>query len=295
VKVPSPKKYKAPYIVGIDRKTGKPFIYDIVKAGHTLLAGMTGSGKSSLLHSIIRSMMYWSDDIFFYMVDLKGNELPDAYGNFNNCCVAGLADGDTLDDSIRIIKDVFLKVDKEYHKRIKLFKKHGVKDIANYNKKIGKLPYVVFVVDEANAIFEIIKDDKNYKDTFEIIRRVTNNLFARGRSTGMYNVHGMQQIRENEYNISWRRAMMSRMCMLMKEPMQCKLALGCDTVLADKASKQMIGEFILIDCHNQIHDLQNVRVDTRLEEEGIQDETYKELVEIYGRDSYNVNLEKDAK
>lgn len=280
------EKTKVPYVIGVKRTTGKAFKFDLIKTGHSLIGGMTGSGKSSTLHSILQSIMYWNDDVFFFMVDLKGNELPDVYGEFLNCSVVGLADGDTLQDSLLLIKDMFIKVDEEYNKRIRLFKEKGVKDIAGYNSKYGKLPYILFVIDEANAIFETIQ--KKNKEVFALIESVQDNLFARGRSTGIYNLHTMQQIRDGDYCISWRRAMMTRICMKMKEAKQCQMVLECTTEIADKASKQTIGEFILSDYNSNNHELQNIRVD-----DDKKDITYNKLLAKFGGVK-NVDLEKSV-
>ncbi|MBO4407592.1 MAG: DUF87 domain-containing protein, partial [Clostridia bacterium] len=57
--------------------TGKVMVWDIAKLPHMLVAGTTGSGKSTFLHSLIVSLLYKSspDDVKFIMIDPKIIEL----------------------------------------------------------------------------------------------------------------------------------------------------------------------------------------------------------------------------
>jgi hypothetical protein len=266
---------KIPFIFGINRKTGKPMIFDYDSIQHMLIGGMTGSGKSSVTHGIIYSLMYWNDDIFFYMIDLKGTELPYTYKQFNNCSVVGIEDYETEDESINAVVSLVNEVYEEYRKRVRLFNDIGCKDLKGYNLKVNKrLPTIVFLIDEVNYLFEVLQ--KRNKNAFGNIESCISTLLSRGRSTGIYSIHTMQNITDKIYNINWRRSMMTRLCMKMAELKQCQMIIENDNPLADKAYKQGKGEYIVVkDSIN--YELQNLRVNDELE-----DQTYRNLLEKFG-------------
>jgi FtsK/SpoIIIE family len=274
-KRPNNNNYKIPFIFGMNRQTGKAMIFDYDSIQHMLIGGMTGSGKSSVTHGIIYSLMYWNDDIFFYMIDLKGTELPYTYKQFNNCSIVGIEDYETEDESINAVVSLVNEVYEEYRKRVRLFNDIGCKDLKGYNLKVNKrLPTIIFLIDEVNYLFEVLQ--KRNKQAFTIIESCINTLLSRGRSTGIYSIHTMQNITDKIYNINWRRSMMTRLCMKMAEVKQCQMIIENNTQLADKAYKQGKGEYIVVkDSIN--YELQNLRVNDELE-----DQTYRNLLEKFG-------------
>ena len=273
---PRPKDMLIPFIVGINKETGKPVIYDYKHIGHMICAGMTGCGKSSVLHGILYTLMFWNDDICFYMFDLKGSELPSAYGKFSNCKVFSINDGDNLNEAIQLILQGFIEIEKEYHNRQRLFSDCGVKDIDGYNRlHVEKMPYMLIVIDEANALFELIK--KRLPNIFLEIEAIVDNLCARGRNAGMWQFHTMQQVTKENYSISWRRAAMTRIGMKLRELRQCQMIFENLQEIAEEEHNLFVGEYIVLDNKNQVLRLQNARVT-----DDLNDMTYKNLKEVYG-------------
>lgn len=272
-----PNNYKLPFIFGVNRQTGKPMIFDYHSIQHCLVGGMTGSGKSSMTHGFIYSLMYWNDDVFFYMIDLKGTELPYTYKNFSNCKVVGIEDYEDEQESINAVVELVQEVHDEYRKRIRLFSKEGCKDLKGYNLKAKKrLPTIIFLVDEANYLFEVLK--KKDINSFNKIEANISTLLSRGRSTEIYSIHTMQNITDKIYNITWRRSMMTRLCMKMAEMKQCQMIIENNIPLADKAYKQGKGEYIVVkDSIN--YELQNLRVNDEL-----QDQTYINLAKKFKKE-----------
>lgn len=252
-------------LFGINKDSESPFYLEWTNIGHLLIGGMTGSGKSSMLHTLIWSIMMKRDDVAWLMIDLKGTELPYAYAGFRNTKVAGIADGMTIEEGVQACTSIFKTALEEYEKRLMMFKLAGCKDITSYNRTNKPIPYVIFLIDEANTIFELIKPQ--YKDNYEYMKMVLDTLFARGRSTGIFCWHTLQSIRESEYALNFRRSMMTRICMLMKEPRQCQMVLDCTQDIADKASKQSIGEAVLISKENVSYNLISLRVNDKVPNE----------------------------
>jgi hypothetical protein len=265
-------------LFGINKDSENPFYLEWTNIGHLLIGGMTGSGKSSMLHTLIWSIMYKRDNVAWLMVDLKGTELPYAYADFRNTKVAGIADGMTIEEGVQACTSIFKTALDEYEKRLMMFKLAGCKDITAYNRANKPIPSVIFLIDEANTIFELIKPQ--YKESYEYWKMVLDTLFARGRSTGIFCWHTLQSIRESEYALNFRRSMMTRICMLMKEPRQCQMVLDCTQDIADKASKQSIGEAVLISKENVSYDLISLRINDK-----VPNECYKLLVNKYKKRS----------
>jgi hypothetical protein len=273
---PRPNDMMIPFIIGINKETGKPVIYDYKHIGHMICAGMTGCGKSSVLHGILYTLMFWNDDICFYMFDLKGSELPSAYGKFSNCKVFSINDGDNLNEAIQLILQGFIEIEKEYHNRQRLFSDCGVKDIDGYNRlHVEKMPYMLIVIDEANALFELVK--KRLPNVFLEIEAIVDNLCARGRNAGMWQFHTMQQVTKENYSISWRRAAMTRIGMKLRELRQCQMIFENLQEIAEEEHNLFVGEYIVLDNKNQVLRLQNARVT-----DDLQDLTYQNLKEVYG-------------
>lgn len=285
-KTERPKGYKFPFIVGINKDNGKPRFFDFESIQHFILGGMTGAGKSTTLHGWIKSLMYWNDDLFFYMIDLKGTELPHIYGDFRNCKVAGIEDFENELESVNGIVSLVNDVHSEYRKRIRLFSEKGVKDIDEYNKKFAKLPHIIFIIDEVNYLYEYLQ--KRYSKQFDLIEANISTLKSRGRSTGIYCGDTMQNITEKTYNIAWRRSAMSRCSMKMAELKQCQMIIEDMPEVADKAFKQRKGEYIFAK-DGKVFELQNM-----LMTNDEKDITYNKLCKKYKRSEGHVQLEKDT-
>ena len=135
---------KLPIALGKD-VAGAPWVGDIARMPHLLVAGATGSGKTVCLNSIIISLLYrmGPDDLKFILVDPKRVELP---------CYNGIP---------HLLTPVIIEIPKivnslkwcigEMDRRFNLLAKAQKRDIASFNRDSGdseRLPYIVVVIDE---------------------------------------------------------------------------------------------------------------------------------------------------
>ncbi|MFA6389598.1 MAG: DNA translocase FtsK 4TM domain-containing protein, partial [Patescibacteria group bacterium] len=134
--------------------SGKPWVYDIAKMPHPLVAGATNSGKSVCLNSIIVSLLYQNspDDLRFIMVDPKRVELP-IYNGISHLLTPVITD---VDKTINALKWCLNEMDR----RFDILSKCGKRNIQSYNEtaagngksngKAGmeKMPYIIFIIDE---------------------------------------------------------------------------------------------------------------------------------------------------
>jgi hypothetical protein len=269
-----PDNMRLPFIMGINRKTGKPVTYDYDKINHMLLAAMTGGCKSSIVHAWIYSLLFWNDNVVCYMFDFKGTELPNVYGGFKNCKVWSIIDQIDEIDSLNGILEGFNELNQEYRRRVKLFSDAGVKDIVGYNALGNDLPYILCVIDEANYLKEFLL--KTHKDMFNQIEAILNNLFARCRSTGIKKLYTVQGVGDPVFPIAWRRAMAFKGCGKLEEEKQVEMLLGNNEELINEGFNQNPGEYIIRDALNVCYKLTNPRVNDNLI-----DQTYLALEDKY--------------
>jgi DNA segregation ATPase FtsK/SpoIIIE, S-DNA-T family len=139
----------------------KPYIADLTKMPHLLMAGATGQGKSVGLNTIIASLLYKKhpSELKFVLVDPKKVELP-LFAKIERHFLAKLPDAEDaiITDTkqvVRTLKALTIEMDQRYD----LLKDAMVRNIKEYNEKfIARrlnpkkdhmfLPYIVLIVDE---------------------------------------------------------------------------------------------------------------------------------------------------
>ena len=125
---------------------------------HALIAGKTGSGKSTLFHVIITNLALFCapDQIEFYLVDFKKGVEFKCYGTRKLPHAKVVA----IESDREFGLSVLQRVDDELKRRGDLFRKLGVQDLAGY-KRVGgteKLPRSLLMIDEFQEFF--VEDDK---------------------------------------------------------------------------------------------------------------------------------------
>ena len=149
-----------------------PFVFDLTKMPHLLVAGSTGQGKSVGLNAIIASILYKKhpSQVKLVMVDPKSVEFP-PYEKIENHYLAKLPDAEDaiITDTQKVIYTIN-SLCTEMDTRYSLLKDAGVRNIKEYNTKfiarklnpnLGHryLPYIVVVIDEyADLVMTAGKD-----------------------------------------------------------------------------------------------------------------------------------------
>ncbi|MCW8894533.1 MAG: DNA translocase FtsK 4TM domain-containing protein [Sulfurimonas sp.] len=126
---------------------GKPFITDLKKLPHLLIAGTTGSGKSVGINAMILSLLYKNspDQLRLLMIDPKMLEFS-IYNDIPHL----------LTPVITKAKQAIVALNNMVHemeRRYGLMSENRTKNIENYNAKVKKeggehLPYIVVIIDE---------------------------------------------------------------------------------------------------------------------------------------------------
>mgnify|MGYP001170191189 CR=1 FL=1 len=141
--------------------TNEPFVADLTKLPHLLIAGATGQGKSVGLNVIISSLLYKKHpaQLKFLFVDPKKVELA-LYAKIENHFLAKFPGEDEaiitdVNKAVSALSSLTVLMDSRYD----LLKKAGAKNLIEYNKKFTDrklnpdnghyyMPYIVVVIDE---------------------------------------------------------------------------------------------------------------------------------------------------
>jgi S-DNA-T family DNA segregation ATPase FtsK/SpoIIIE len=147
--------------LGVD-VVGQPFVADLTKMPHVLVAGATGSGKSVCLNAVITGLLFQHEPKTLQMVliDPKMLELS-AYNGIPHLVMPVVTEAKRASRALRWAVS-------EMEKRYKLMATCGARNIATYNEKVGaglvpsapatpdgraptppeRLSYVVVMIDE---------------------------------------------------------------------------------------------------------------------------------------------------
>jgi S-DNA-T family DNA segregation ATPase FtsK/SpoIIIE len=141
--------------------TNDPYIVDLTKMPHLLVAGATGQGKSVGINAIITSILYKKhpSEVKFVLIDPKRVELP-LYTKIERHFLAKLPDEEDaiITDTQKVIKTLN-SLCIEMDNRLELLKAAQSRHIKEYNEKfIGRklspekghkfMPYIVLIIDE---------------------------------------------------------------------------------------------------------------------------------------------------
>jgi S-DNA-T family DNA segregation ATPase FtsK/SpoIIIE len=123
--------------------SGDPYVVDLAKMPHLLIAGATGSGKSVCLNCVLTSLIYrlHPDELRFILIDPKRLELSiyDGLPHLEKPVVTEMKDAE------KMLADAVMEMEERYRRLARA----GVRNIVEYNNREKELlPYLVIVVDE---------------------------------------------------------------------------------------------------------------------------------------------------
>jgi DNA segregation ATPase FtsK/SpoIIIE-like protein len=178
---------KSPLTVAIGKNiSDEVVIGDIGVMPHLLVAGSTGSGKSVCINTFLTSLIYRADpnDVKLILVDPKLVEL----GMYNEIphMLIPRSIGD-VGQAINALK----WMQEEMRKRYKTLQEHGLKHVSQYqalpayqNGQLGRMPYIVMVIDEAADLIYTGKRE---------VEDAVKQLAALGRASGLHIILATQR------------------------------------------------------------------------------------------------------
>jgi S-DNA-T family DNA segregation ATPase FtsK/SpoIIIE len=155
---------------------------------HTLVAGKTGSGKSTLFHVMITNLSLWCspEQVEFYLVDFKKGVEFKGYAARRLPHARVVA----IESDREFGLSVLQRVDDELKRRGDLFRKLGVQDLAGY-KRSGStetMPRCLLLIDEFQEFF--VEDDRISQAANVLLDRIVRQ----GRAFGIHVLLGSQTL-----------------------------------------------------------------------------------------------------
>jgi len=139
---------KSPLTIALGKDiVGKPFITDLKKLPHLLIAGTTGSGKSVGINAMILSLLYKNspDQLRLLMIDPKMLEFS-IYNDIPHLLTPVIT---KAKQAIAALNNMVGEMERRYQ----LMSESRTKNIENYNEKMKRegrppFPYIVVIIDE---------------------------------------------------------------------------------------------------------------------------------------------------
>jgi energy-coupling factor transporter ATP-binding protein EcfA2 len=218
---------------------------------HLLVAGKTGSGKSTFLHALITNaaLHYSPDQVELYLIDFKKGVEFKTYATHRLPHARVIAIESEREFGLSVLE----RLDGELRRRGELFRVAGVQDVAGYralskmdnpvrrpnendnpirqpgeDSRTGlsnlpeKMPRVLLVVDEFQELF--VEDDKLSQDSALLLDR----LVRQGRAFGIHVILGSQTL-SGAYSLA--RSTMGQMA--IRVALQCSEA-DAHVILSDE-------------------------------------------------------------
>lgn len=146
---------------------------------HALIAGVAGSGKSSLLHTVILRTLtqYSTDELSIYLVDFKRGVEFKIYADFELPAFKVIA----IESEREFGYNILLALEREQKIRADLFKKSHVDKIEEYRELGKKMPRILVIMDEFHELFSNANDEFAKKSA-----TIMERIVRQGRAFGVH-------------------------------------------------------------------------------------------------------------
>lgn len=171
-----------PLVIGVDQK-GVIQVEDLSDKKHIFISGESGGGKSSMLNCIIQSLMVFSQNTIYIVVDLKGGAEMSEYLQFPH--VIFLHKIDTLINMINVLHNV---MEIRLNKILRTKKCKNARTYNNLHPK-NKMSDIVLIIDEI-ASLRLAGLQKKSLDSLE---HSLLEILQKGRVCNMYCIAATQK------------------------------------------------------------------------------------------------------
>jgi DNA segregation ATPase FtsK/SpoIIIE, S-DNA-T family len=204
--------------VGTREENGQPLLLDPFNQPHTLIAGITGSGKSVLLQNLILTIAVTRSpaEAHIYLIDPKFgvdyrplDELPHVRAGSKGI----------IDDSVTAVETLEALVD-EMNRRYELFKEAKVPNILAYRRSTGNpLPTLWVIHDE----FADWMQTPNYA---KAVPNIVGRLSIKARAAGIFLIFAAQRPDKDVMPMQLRSQLGNRLILKVDNAATAEIAMG---------------------------------------------------------------------
>lgn len=155
---------------------------------HALVAGKTGSGKSTVFHIVVSNLALWysPDEVEFYLIDFKKGVEFKCYADRRLPHARVVA----IESDREFGLSVLQRLDEELRRRGELFRAASVQDLAGYRAKAEAetMPRTLLLIDEFQEFFT--EDDAVSQQAAVLLDRIVRQ----GRAFGLHAILGSQTL-----------------------------------------------------------------------------------------------------
>lgn len=204
--------------VGIREEDGQPLLLDPLNQPHTLIAGITGSGKSVLMQNLILSIAATRDpsEAHIYLIDPKFGV---DYRPLDELPHVEVGSGTIIDDPHTAVTTLEGLVD-EMNRRYELFKAARVPNVQAYRKAIGQpLPILWIIHDE----FADWMQTDEYRDK---VPNIVGRLSVKARAAGIFLLFAAQRPDKDVMPMQLRSQLGNRLILKVDNAATAEIAMG---------------------------------------------------------------------
>ena len=200
-----------------ERLDGLPQFLNLTANPHTLIAGMTGSGKSVCIHNILLSLMYQysPNEIVYYIMDIK-NQMG-VYKNIRSVKRYGYS----LDTILKILYEL----QEEVNRRNQIIQGKGYPKLSDYNKyEEEKIPEAIVLIEEIDVLFsEAERESREYRRKFQT---AVETLVKKARSSGLHIIIVSQRPSAKTSGTEIRSQLNNRICLRVSDGTDSRFVLN---------------------------------------------------------------------
>jgi S-DNA-T family DNA segregation ATPase FtsK/SpoIIIE len=204
--------------VGIQEENGKPLLLDPLNQPHTLVAGITGSGKSVLMQNLILSIAATRTpaEAHIYLIDPKYGV---DYRPLDELPHVEVGSGGIIDDPHAAVHVLEGLVD-EMNRRYELFKAAKVPNVHAYRRSTGnQLPILWIVHDE----FADWMQTDDYRDA---VPNIVGRLSVKARAAGIFLLFAAQRPDKDVMPMQLRSQLGNRLILKVDNAATAEIAMG---------------------------------------------------------------------
>lgn len=212
--------------VGVKEEDGKPLYLDPFNQPHTLIAGITGSGKSVLMQNLILgiSATRAPAEAHIYLIDPKFGV---DYRPLDELPHVEVGSGGIIDDSHAAVQVLAGLVD-EMNRRYELFKTAKVPNVHAYRKSTGQpLPTLWVIHDE----FADWMQTDEYRDA---VPDIVGRLSVKARAAGIFLLFAAQRPDKDVMPMQLRSQLGNRLILKVDNAATAEIAMGMKSSGAER-------------------------------------------------------------